>query len=457
MNITVFGAGYVGLVSAVCFAEMGNHVLCVEQDTRRLELLKAGQSPIVEPGLDALLASNSAAGRLAFTSHTAQAVEHGRVLFIAVGTPAGEDGCADLRDVFRVASQIGQNMSGERLVVLKSTAPVGTVDELRQRIQRELKSRRVLMPLSVASNPEFLKQGAAVDDFMRPARIVIGTEDADAETMLRELYAPFLRNRDRVLCMDIRSAELTKYAANAMLATRISFMNELARLAEVTGADIEHIRHGIGSDPRIGTHFLYAGCGYGGSCLPKDVQALLSVGRKAGVDLSVLAAVHDTNQVQQELLVQRAVQCFGEELGGRRLAVWGLAFKPGTDDVRDAPALRAVRALSARGAAVHAWDPVAQAGAERELGLLDGLRYFADPIDAADGADALLIFTEWRALRSPDLASLHQRMRRPLILDGRNLYQPQQMAELGFEYVGVGRGQPLRAVAADAALRGHAA
>jgi UDPglucose 6-dehydrogenase len=444
MKVTVFGAGYVGLVSAACFAEMGNDVVCVDQDPVKIEALRRGQMPIVEPGLDAYVNRNAAAGRLHFTLDVPSAVLHGEIILIAVGTPAGQDGRADLTDVLATARAIGQSMQDYRLVVLKSTAPVGTCEQISTTIQEALKARSLLLPFSVAANPEFLKQGAAIDDFMRPSRVVIGSNDVRAEQTLRLLYAPFIRNRERVLVMDVRSAELSKYAANAMLATRISFMNELAGLAELLGADIEHVRNSMGSDPRIGTHFLYAGCGYGGSCLPKDVQALLQTAQSAGSELQLLNAVDATNRKQQTILADRVVNRFGNDLHGLQFALWGLAFKPGTDDVRAAPSLATIRALHERGASITAWDPLAQRNAAKALGALTRLTYVGDPMLALEGADALLVMTEWRALRSPDLQEMRNRLRQPVIFDGRNVYEPGLMASLRFEYYGIGRGASMR-------------
>ena len=440
MKVCVFGAGYVGLVTAACLADMGNSVVCLDVDAARVALLQQGEVPIHEPGLAPLLQRNAAAGRLRFTTDAALAVGHGTLVFIAVGTPPAEDGSADLGAVLAAARTIGQHMHDYKVVVDKSTVPVGTADQVRSAIHTALAQRAAMLPFAVVSNPEFLKEGAAIDDFMRPDRVVIGCDSEQAALLMRALYAPFLRNRDRLLVMDLRSAELTKYAANAMLATRISFMNELAGLADAVGADIEQVRRGIGSDARIGTHFLYAGCGWGGSCLPKDVKALAHMGALAGLDMPLLAATRSVNQQQRGLLVKRLRQRYGDDLRGHHFAVWGLAFKPGTDDLRDAPSLDTIDALLACGASVAAYDPVALANARQHWAGQDGLQLLDDPLATADGASALLVLTEWREFRSPDFAELLRRMRHPLVLDGRNLYEPGLLAEQGFEHQGIGRG-----------------
>ena len=440
MKVCVFGAGYVGLVTATCLAEMGNSVVCLDVDAARVALLQQGEVPIHEPGLAPLLQRNAAAGRLRFTTDAAVAVSHGTLVFIAVGTPPAEDGSADLSHVLAAARTIGLHMHDYKVVVDKSTVPVGTADQVRSTIHTALAQRAVVLPFAVVSNPEFLKEGAAIDDFLRPDRVVIGCDSEQAALLMRALYAPFLRNRDRLLVMDLRSAELTKYAANAMLATRISFMNELAGLAEALGADIEQVRRGIGSDSRIGSHFLYAGCGWGGSCLPKDVKALAHMAALAGMDMPLLAATRSVNQRQRGLLVHRLRQRFGDDLRGHRFAVWGLAFKPGTDDLRDAPSLDIIDALLASGASVAAYDPVALANARQHWAGQDGLQLLDEPLAVADGASALLVLTEWREFRSPDFAALRRRMRHPVLLDGRNLYEPGLLAEHGFEHQGIGRG-----------------
>ena len=459
MKVTVFGAGYVGLVSAACLSDMGNSVLCVDVDEVRVARLQAGEVPIHEPGLAELLRRNVAAGRLRFTTDAAQAVDHGTLLFIAVGTPPAEDGSADVGHVLAVARRIGAHMQDYKVVVNKSTVPVGTAQRVREALVEGLRARQVLVPFAVVSNPEFLKEGAAIDDFMHPDRVLIGSDDEQATLLMRALYAPFLRNRDRIVLMDVRSAELTKYVANAMLATRISFMNEMAALAERVGADIEQVRVGIGSDPRIGTHFLYAGCGWGGSCLPKDVRALAHVGQESGVDMGMLRAVQEVNEHQKRLLGRRIVERYGTDLRGRAIAVWGLAFKPETDDLREAPSLVLIEELLERGATVRAYDPVALPALAARMGLRAGLELCEDPMQAAQGADALVVVTEWRQFRSPDFAGLLRAMRTPLVVDGRNLYDPALMRQLGFEHAAIGRGAvpvvaavldgaPLRALAA---------
>ncbi len=439
MKITVIGAGYVGLVSGACLAEMGNHVVCLDVDPRKIEVLNNGGIPIHEPGLDKVVQRNAAAGRLQFTTDIAVAVAHGTLQFIAVGTPPDEDGSADLQYVLAAARSIGRLMTEYKLVIDKSTVPVGTADKVKAAIQQELDARGVALEFSVASNPEFLKEGAAVDDFMKPDRIVVGAEGERAIDLLRAVYAPFQRNRDKLVIMDVRSAELTKYAANAMLATRISFMNELALLAESLGADIELVRQGIGSDPRIGYHFLYAGCGYGGSCFPKDVKALIRTAAETGRDLKVLQAVEDANDAQKQVLVQKIVKRFGEDLTGRRFAVWGLAFKPNTDDMREASARVLIGELLSRGATVTAYDPVAITEARRIFGDEPRISYAENPDAALEGADALAIVTEWKEFRSPDFAHIARTLKTPVIFDGRNLYEPRIVRDAGVDYQPIGR------------------
>ncbi|HEX7640220.1 MAG TPA: UDP-glucose/GDP-mannose dehydrogenase family protein [Burkholderiaceae bacterium] len=439
MKITVIGSGYVGLVTGACLAEMGNHVVCLDIDPRKIETLNNGGIPIHEPGLDQVVQRNAAAGRLQFTTDTAHAVAHGTLQFIAVGTPPDEDGSADLQYVLAAARNIGRLMTDYKLVIDKSTVPVGTADKVRAAIQAELDARGVALEFSVASNPEFLKEGAAVEDFMRPDRIVVGAEGERAISLLRAVYAPFQRNRDKLVIMDVRSAELTKYAANAMLATRISFMNELALLAESLGADIELVRQGIGSDPRIGYHFLYAGCGYGGSCFPKDVKALIRTAAENGHGLKVLQAVEDANDAQKQVLPARIVKRFGEDLTGRRFAIWGLAFKPNTDDMREASSRVLVAELLARGAAVNAYDPVAMDEARRIFGDEPRIAYANTPEQALEGADALVIVTEWKEFRSPDFAHIAATLKTPVIFDGRNLYEPALVRGAGLDYQPIGR------------------
>jgi UDPglucose 6-dehydrogenase len=439
MKITMIGTGYVGLVTGTCLAEVGNDVLCLDVDARKIALLQQGGVPIHEPGLEPMIRRNVAAWRLRFTTDVDAAVGHAGVQFIAVGTPADEDGSADMKHVLQAARNIGRRMTQWTLVVDKSTVPVGTADRVRSVIADELAARGVDVPYAVASNPEFLKEGAAIDDFMKPDRVVIGADDPRAIAILRNIYAPFQRNRERLLVMDARSAELTKYAANAMLATRISFMNELANLAERLGADIEHVRQGIGSDPRIGWHFLYPGVGYGGSCFPKDVKALRHTAERAGAPLRVLGAVEAANDAQKRVLVDKIVARFGHDLSGRRFALWGLAFKPNTDDMREAPSRVVIDALVALGASICAYDPVAIDEAKRVLGDAPSVTFAANPLAACEGADALVVVTEWKEFRSPDFDALQRRMKQPLIFDGRNLYEPDVVRAAGFEHVSIGR------------------
>ena len=439
MKITVIGTGYVGLVTGTCLAEVGNEVLCLDVDPKKIETLKSGGIPIYEPGLQDMVKRNVEAGRLFFTTDIEESVAFGQIQFIAVGTPPDEDGSADLQYVVAAARNIGRYMTDTKLVVDKSTVPVGTADKVKAALQEELAKRGVAIEFSVASNPEFLKEGAAVDDFMKPDRIVIGTDSEQATALLRQLYAPFQRNHDRLTVMDVRSAELTKYAANAMLATRISFMNELAVLAEKLGADIEQVRHGIGSDPRIGYHFLYAGCGYGGSCFPKDVQALRRTGQENGITLRVLDAVEEANEAQKQILVNKLTAKLGTDLKGKHFAMWGLAFKPNTDDMREAPSRAMLEALWAMGASVAAYDPAAMEETHRVYGDRADLKLVESPMDALEGADALLIVTEWKVFRSPNFDAMKALLKAPLVFDGRNLYEPQAMREMGFEYFPIGR------------------
>ena len=434
MKVSIVGTGYVGLVTGACLADMGNHVLCLDVDAAKVAALNAGQVPIHEPGLEPVVQRNRAAGRLSFSTDVAASVAHGVLQLIAVGTPPGQDGSADLQHVLAAAGAIGRHMDGYRVVVDKSTVPVGTADKVKEEIQKELGKRGVKFPFSVVSNPEFLKEGAAVEDFMRPDRIIIGSDDERATVLLRELYAPFQRNHDRLMLMGVRSAELAKYAANAMLATRISFMNELANLAETLGADIEEVRRGIGTDPRIGTHFLYPGAGYGGSCFPKDVKALLRIGADAGRPLRVMAAVEQANEAQKHVLGQKIKARFGNDLEGKRIALWGLAFKPNTDDMREAASLTLIADLLAAGAEIRAYDPVAKPE-------IKGVVLARSATDALQGCDALAIVTEWAEFRSPDFPALKKSLRTPAIFDGRNLYDPAMVRALGFEYFPVGRKQ----------------
>ncbi|MCP5264937.1 MAG: UDP-glucose/GDP-mannose dehydrogenase family protein [Burkholderiaceae bacterium] len=438
MRVTIFGTGYVGLVTGACLADSGHEVLCVDVDESKIALLRDGHIPIYEPGLESIVHSNVEAGRLAFTLSAKEGVDYGEIVMIAVGTPPDEDGSADLKYVLEVARSIGEHMAAYRLVVDKSTVPVGTGDRVETAIREALQARGVDIPFSVASNPEFLKEGAAVEDFMKPDRIVLGVEDRQAEALLRELYLPFQRNHDRTITMGRRSAELTKYAANAMLATRISFMNDLANLAERLGADIEDVRRGIGSDARIGYSFLYAGTGYGGSCFPKDVKALIHTARTEGTELPLLVAVEQVNAQQKSVLVRKARAHFGS-LAGKQIALWGLAFKPGTDDMREAPSRTVLEALWSDGAQVVAYDPVAADECRRIYGDRDDLTLAATPLEAVRGADALMVVTEWKEFRAPAFDELRKRMRHPIVFDGRNLYDGDMMRRRGFEYFGVGR------------------
>ena len=444
MKITIIGTGYVGLVTGTCLAEVGNDVLCLDLDERKINMLKEGGIPIYEPGLEDMVKRNAAAGRLSFTTNVEEAVAHGTIQFIAVGTPPDEDGSADLKYVVAAARNIGRYMNEYKVIVDKSTVPVGTADKVKAAISEELAARGVSTSFSVVSNPEFLKEGAAIEDFMRPDRIVVGTDDNTAKDLMRSLYAPFQRNHERVIFMDVRSAELTKYAANAMLATRISFMNELANLAERLGADIELVRQGIGSDPRIGFHFLYPGVGYGGSCFPKDVQALQRTGQENGLNLRVLNAVEEANEAQKAVLVNKLLARFGDNLAGRTFGMWGLAFKPNTDDMREAPSLVVIRALLDRGAKVVAYDPVATHEAQRMTEGWDGLSFGKSSTEVLKDADALLILTEWKEFRSPDFDAMRNSLKQPVIFDGRNLYQPDMLAKAGYEYYPIGRAQVTR-------------
>ncbi|HZF79500.1 MAG TPA: UDP-glucose/GDP-mannose dehydrogenase family protein, partial [Rubrivivax sp.] len=425
MKVTVVGTGYVGLVTGACLAEMGNHVVCLDVDERKIKMLKDGGIPIHEPGLEAVVKRNAAAGRLDFTTDAAAAVGHGTMLFIGVGTPPDEDGSADLQYVLAAATSIGRHMTDYKVIVDKSTVPVGTADKVRDAVQAALTDRGLgNTAFAVVSNPEFLKEGAAVEDCMRPDRIIVGADDERAILLMRALYMPFMRNHDRLQVMDVRSAEFTKYAANAMLATRISFMNELALLAEKVGADIEMVRKGIGSDPRIGTHFLYAGTGYGGSCFPKDVRALVRTGADNGMELGVLQAVERANDRQKHVLVDKIVAEFGHDLSGRTFAVWGLAFKPNTDDMREAPSRVIVQELTRRGAQVRAYDPVAMQEAARVLEGTPRLQFVTSQTEALTGADALVVVTEWKEFRNPDFDAIKATLKQPLVFDGRNLYDP---------------------------------
>jgi UDPglucose 6-dehydrogenase len=437
--VTVFGAGYVGLVSAACLASVGHHVVCVDTDALRVARLARGEVPIHEPGLDALIARGMAAGRLRFTTSADEAVAHGRVQFIAVGTPSEEDGSADLQHVLAVADTIGSRMTGPTLIVDKSTVPVGTAERVQAVVQAAQSRRGTQVPFHVISNPEFLREGCAIGDFMQPDRVVVGTDDEAAAALMQQLYAPLGLRPAQWLRMDVRSAELTKYASNAMLASRLSFMNELAGLAEALDGDIEQVRRGMAGDPRIGAQFLAPGCGYGGSCLPKDVRALQCSARAVGVPMPLLAAVAQVNEQQKSLLAQRVVEHFGGSLEGCRIALWGLAFKPDSDDLREAPSAGVIRALSHHGAQVVAYDPVAIAQARLHFRSVPGLLFAPDAPSALNGADALVIVTEWPQFKEVDPRELRRRMREPLVFDGRNLLDPARMAEHGVAWRGIGR------------------
>ena len=439
MKVTIYGSGYVGLVTGTCLAEVGNDVLCVDIDARKIEMLKRGEVPIFEPGLEAMVHKNTESGRLKFTTDAKEGVAHGLFQFIAVGTPPDEDGSADMQYVTAVAKTIGELMTEYRVVVDKSTVPVGTADRVREQIMQSLAQRKANIEFDVVSNPEFLKEGAAVDDFMKPDRIVIGTDNPRTTELLRALYAPFTRNHERFISMDVRSAELTKYAANAMLATKISFMNELANLAERLGADIEKVRTGIGSDPRIGYHFIYPGCGYGGSCFPKDVSALEKTATQVGYNSQLLQAVEAVNERQKHVLFTKINKYFSGKLQGKTIALWGLAFKPNTDDMREAPSRVLMEALWEQGAKVRAFDPEASHETRRIYGERADLLLVDGPMDALKGADALLIVTEWKVFRSPNFDTVKSLLKTPLVFDGRNLYEPQAMREMGFEYLPIGR------------------
>jgi UDPglucose 6-dehydrogenase len=443
MKITVIGTGYVGLVSGACLADLGNDVVCLDINSEKIQLLNSGVVPIHEPGLHEVIERNVASGRLSFTTDVAASVAHGLVQMIAVGTPSDEDGSADLRYVLDAARSVGKHLTDYKVVVNKSTVPVGTADKVKGAIAAELSQRAAQgLKFSVVSNPEFLKEGAAIEDFNRPDRIVIGADDEQAIQIMREMYAPFQRNHDRLMVMDVKSAELTKYAANAMLATRISFMNELANLADKLGADIEQVRKGIGSDQRIGYHFLYSGCGYGGSCFPKDVRALKQTATELGMPLKILQAVEDVNHAQKSVLLEKIRHRFGDDLTGKNFALWGLAFKPGTDDMREATSRVVLEGLWARGAGVTVYDPVAMPETQRIYGDRPDLRYAQSPHAALNDADALVIVTEWKAFKSPDFNQVRTRLKQPIIFDGRNLFEPATMQAMGLEYFGIGRGLP---------------
>lgn len=441
MKVSVFGTGYVGLVTGACLAETGHQVLCVDVDESKIAGLKKGHIPIFEPGLDTIVVSNVESGQLDFTTDAEVAIEHAAMVFIAVGTPPDENGSADLQYVLAVARTIARHMSRETIVVTKSTVPVGTSDKVATAIAEVLQERQVSIPYHVASNPEFLKEGAAVADFMKPDRIIVGTESEHVEAAMRELYAPFNRNHERLKFMDVRSAELTKYAANAMLATKISFINEIANIAESVGADIEQVRAGIGSDPRIGYHFIYPGCGYGGSCFPKDVKALVSIASEAGYDAALLEAVEEVNDNQKNRLFAKLSAAFDGDLSGKTFAIWGLAFKPKTDDMREAPSRVLMEAIWAAGGRVKAFDPVSMNEVQRIYGQRDDLQLMGTKEACLLDSDALVICTEWKNFWSPDFEVIKNSLKTSLIVDGRNIYNPHQMSELGIRYIGIGRGE----------------
>jgi UDPglucose 6-dehydrogenase len=443
MRVTIFGSGYVGLVTGACLADAGNHVVCVDIDAGKIERLNRGEVPIHEPGLEALIKRNTEAGRMEFTTDGARGVTHGLFQLIAVGTPPGEDGAADLSHVLAVARTIAAHLNRYAIVITKSTVPVGTADKVRTEIEKSLAARGASCEFDVVSNPEFLKEGAAIADFMKPDRVVVGTDNPRTTELLRALYEPFTRNHDRLIVMDIRSAELTKYAANAMLATKISFMNELASIAERVGADIEKVRIGIGSDPRIGYSFIYPGTGYGGSCFPKDVKALIRSAHEAGHAPAILNAVEAVNDRQKGLLYRKLTRHFGGVLKGRTVALWGLAFKPNTDDMREAPSRTLIDLLCKAGARVQAYDPVAGAEAQRLYARESGFTLAKNAYQAAEGADALAIVTEWQEFRSPDFERLREILKTPVIFDGRNLYDPAMVSRFGLSYYAIGRGKPL--------------
>ncbi|WP_424934668.1 UDP-glucose dehydrogenase family protein [Amaricoccus macauensis] len=451
MKITVFGTGYVGLVQGTVLAEVGHDVLCVDVDEAKVQALKEGRIPIFEPGLEEMVKRNHAEGRINFTTDAAQAVAHGRVQFIAVGTPPDEDGSADLKYVLAVAGTIAEHMEETKTVITKSTVPVGTADKVRAKLSEVLRGRGSDLGYNVVSNPEFLKEGAAVADCMRPDRIVIGTDSEEAEDLMREIYEPFNRSRDKVIVMDVRSAELTKYAANCMLATKISFMNEIACLAEKLGADVEAVRHGIGSDPRIGYHFIYPGAGYGGSCFPKDVKALIHTARQVGFEPTLLDAVEARNEAQKEVIFDKIIRHYGGNVKGKVFALWGLAFKPNTDDMREAASRVLMEALWEAGASVRAFDPEAMEEVQRIYGDRDDLTLCGTKESCLRGADALVTITEWQMFRAPDFDLIAEKLKAPVIFDGRNLYDPERMEKKGFAYYAIGRGRIEPPAGAEAA------
>lgn len=439
MKLCIIGTGYVGLVTGTCFAEMGNNVICVDIDETKIAMLNRGEVPIYEPGLKEMIDTNSAAGRITFTTGLKDAVQRSEIIFIAVGTPADEDGSADLSHVIDVSKSIAQYVNEPKIIVTKSTVPVGTADLVRQTIKARMKELDNVHEFTIVSNPEFLKEGAAIDDFMKPDRVILGVEDEEAAKIMKELYEPFSRGAERILVMNIRSAEMTKYASNAFLATKISFMNELSHLCEALDADISEVRHGMGSDTRIGHKFIFPGVGYGGSCFPKDVRALISMHSDAGTSARIIQAVEETNQSQKMVLVDKLVKLWGEDMSGKTIAIWGLAFKPQTDDMREAPATVIINALLGMGATIQAYDPIAIPTAKKVFANTDNITFVESEYDALEGADAMLLVTEWHIFRLPDWQKMKSLMKQPLILDGRNQYEPQTMRELGFEYHSIGR------------------
>ncbi len=439
MKLTVIGTGYVGLVSGTCFAEMGNDVICVDNDKDKIDGLNNGKIPIWEPGLEEMVQRNTVGGRLSFTTNIKDAVENSDICFIAVGTPPDEDGSADLKYVLAVARDIAKYMNGYKVIIDKSTVPVGTADKVKSAVQKVLDERSVDYKFDVVSNPEFLKEGDAINDSMKPDRVVVGTDSEECAELMRELYTPFARSHEKLIIMSVRSAEMTKYTANAMLATKISFMNDIANLCELTGADISEVRHGIGSDSRIGYKFIYPGVGYGGSCFPKDVKALIKMAAKVGTKTRVLQAVEDVNDDQKSVLVHKVKKHFGEDLSGLTFAIWGLSFKPKTDDMREAPAITIINGLIEAGAVVQAYDPVAIHAANKVFGENPQIKYTHGNYDALKGADALLLITEWNQFRYPDFDKMKNLLKTPVIFDGRNQYNPKELKEKGFTYYGIGR------------------
>lgn len=439
MKITIIGTGYVGLVTGTCFADMGNSVVCVDNNNQKIDMLNNGEIPIWEPGLEEMVKRNIEEGRLSFTTDIKQAIRESLTCFIAVGTPPDEDGSADLQYVLAVARDIATHMNGYKIIVDKSTVPIGTADKVKNEIMKVLKKQGVSHKFDVVSNPEFLKEGAAIDDFMRPDRVVIGTDNPKVKEYMHELYAPFCRTHEKLIIMSVKSAEMTKYAANAMLATKISFMNEIAKLCELMGADINEVRHGIGSDSRIGYKFIYPGVGYGGSCFPKDVKALIKMAQNVNSEAQILQSVEDVNAYQKELLIQKVKNHFGEDLKGKTFAIWGLSFKPQTDDMREAPSIVIINGLINAGAEIQAYDPVAMGESKRIFGENEKIKYYSGNYDAIENADALLLITEWHQFRRPDFLKIKKLLKQPVIFDGRNQYNPKELGELGFSYYSIGR------------------